>query len=250
MWLLYTNFYKTSLCYLGNSFVSLELVKPCLNSDLCTFVHHSLLASGRNKPVNWELLSCSWNSAEIQKYVLKCPTRFLKVYSSISPNSSWVSSLWQTIKPDAEFCGACLREDSISGSRLQLFDLFSQETGKKEEKNEEQVLGWSTAIFTSLCAFQQERWFLPQRQKAIPAPQHSMRVWQQHVSRWCMFSASWDCSRGVMSLNTGVAKCKCATNLASVGLQIYSDLEYLAKSTAAGTQLYMVLSLWCLHQEH
>lgn len=117
-----------------NSFVSLELVKPCLNSDLCTFVHHSLLASGRNKPVNWELLTCSWNSAEIQKYMLKCPTRFLKVYSSISPNSSWVSSLWQTIKPDAEFCGACLREDSISGSRLQLFDLFSQETGKKEKK--------------------------------------------------------------------------------------------------------------------
>lgn len=35
---------------------------------------------------------------------------------------------------DSEFCGACLREDSISGSRLQPFDLFSQKTGKKEGK--------------------------------------------------------------------------------------------------------------------
>ena len=41
----------------------------------------------------------------------------------------------------------------------------------------------------------------------------------------------------------GAAKCKRGTNLASVGLQIYSDQEYLAKSTAAGTQLYVVLSL-------
>lgn len=96
----------------------------------CLFI--TLLASGRNKPVHLELLSFSWNSAETQKCMLKCPMCFLKVYSSISPNSSGVSSLWQTFKPDTELCRACLREASISSSRLQLFDLVSEETGKKE----------------------------------------------------------------------------------------------------------------------
>lgn len=154
----------------------------------CLFI--TLLASGRNKPVHLELLSFSWNSAETQKCMLKCPMCFLKVYSSISPNSSGVSSLWQTFKPDTELCRACLREASISSSRLQLFDLVSEETGKKEGKNEKRAIWSSTAIFTSLCVFQQDRWFLLQRQKAIPAPQHSVRVWQPHVSRWCVSFAS------------------------------------------------------------
>lgn len=55
-----------------NSFVLLELVKPCLNCDLCTFVHSS--AAFRSKQAR------ALRTAEFQ-LIFKCLIYFLKVYS-------------------------------------------------------------------------------------------------------------------------------------------------------------------------
>lgn len=113
-----------------NSFVSLELVKPCLNSDLCMFVHRALLASGRNK--------CTWNYWVSAKTQLKSKNACLNapyVFSKfIHPSHQTPLEFLACDRLDTEFCGACLWEASISGSRLQLVDLFSQEMGKKERK--------------------------------------------------------------------------------------------------------------------
>lgn len=145
----------------------------------CLFI--TLLASGRNKPVHLELLSFSWNSAEIQKCMLKCPMCFLKVYSSISPNSSWVSSLWQTFKPDTELRRACLREASISSSRLQLFDLVSEETGKKEGKMKNERYGPLQQVSQACVFFSRSADFSCGNKK----------LYQPHSIQWEFDNPTW-----------------------------------------------------------
>lgn len=99
---------------------------------------------------------------------------------------------------------------------------------------------WPTAIFTSLCAFQQEHWVLPQRQKAVAVPQHPVRQWGDSTSVLHRTAAE----------ETWSPKCKCGTSLVNAVLQTYSNLEHLAKTTAAAPQFVLpfltALVLWCL----
>lgn len=81
---------------------------------------------------------------------------------------------------DSEFCGACLREGSISGSRLQLFDLFSQKTGKKEgEMNK-----WQGPLqqFLQACVFFSRSADFYHREK---------KLYQHHSIHWEFGNSTW-----------------------------------------------------------
>lgn len=124
-------------------------------------------------------------------------------------------------------------------SELHLFDLISQKTGKKERENEKEVALYSN--FYQLVCFSAGALISTTEAKGYT----SATAFSEAVSRQCIFCASQDCSRGVMK-----PKCKCGTSLEDIGLQTYSNLEHLAKNTAAGPQLVLpflrVLALWCL----
>lgn len=106
-------------------------------------------------------LKLSWNKKRLQMFCLslftylsKTPLEFLACHRFSNQTQHCVAPVWG--KPSSQVV------------------LISQKTGKKEGGNEKQV---SYSNFYKLVCFSAGALILPQRQKATPVPQHSVREW-------------------------------------------------------------------------